>query len=931
MPLERNWRVLTRALGWSLLALPLVVGCTSEVSASCKENPENCRVEPPVERCDWPAQSGERIPMKLGGRRGVPQKEVFSSLRARVDAQCASCHVAPEARGGFQYRSDLEGLKEAAPRMALLASQGAMPPQASAEQAKDSAELACALNAWLAQGAPGQGAFDVSCETEAPADAVVVKPAVARGMTDLGHCVPNPEDAQKLGTDPEKDAFFAGLTQLPRFLSETDSDIMTFDTLKLARRGTFAFVPTYQLFSDHAKKLRLVHVPAGQAIEYDAANKRFEIPPNTRFYKTFFKEVKDAGDNVTYRRIETRLIVTRERWQDALFGTYIWNEQGTMAELHDLRYRDGSSFSDRVLVYTTDEGRGDTRNYAIPGRHRCINCHTGSEGQNFVLGFTPLELNRRARGEGGLDPAVDILADELSQVDRLIKYGVIKGLTSAAELPRLEDFKSRVTGKGYRNEHELAVQAYFIGNCSQCHNPNGFAVESNPAIADLDFSAGGILPEFPTDRLEVNKLKRYVDLRGNFEAELRSTSPASTLFQRVMRDSDEQYIHMPANVPGKDCRAALLVARWIGSLTRESDTASGLTGAELESARRARIKAADDVMWEICKNPRNVRWVSEDFTDKVPYEPRNLKWKERILPPGPYAHLMDQAITDAHEQLARKLFPTNWWLRKTGCNFEFRRDPPPELDLGSPLDRWTVNELGDPRQPWGTLYYSTPGAVVFQGVCANCHGRLGDGQSGAAKALAAFSGDRVANLVDGLFGYRSDGSRNLDMFTGSGALGDDGAARYLVFMASGGTDVKFTVPFMQAWVKYGEVDVDFSGDGDDWALWGANMLGAARGACDLIRVGRFGTGTSSEPRSNNPNAIGGTRMWTEICSLDNPLTEAVRRGDTVVKEEWLRRAEFNAGVMAYFYLRDHLSRDEPPALLRTECEKRTDTSSASQP
>ncbi|MCP3136154.1 c-type cytochrome [Pyxidicoccus xibeiensis] len=923
MSLERNWSALTQVFWWGLLALPLVVGCTSN-----DEAPPTQAVEVPV-RCDWPAQSGERVPMKRGGPRSVTRKEVFSTLRARVDAQCGTCHLTPEARGGFQYTSDAAGLKDAAPRMAALASQGAMPPQASADQAEASAGLACALNAWLAQGAPAEGAFDVSCETEAPADAVVVARDVASGMTDLGHCIPDPGETQQLGSDPEKDAWFAGLTELPRFLSETDTDIMTFDTLKLARRGTFAFVPTYQLFSDHAKKLRLVHVPAGQAIEYDAAGKRFKIPPNTRFYKTFFKAVKDASDNVTYRRIETRLIVTRERWQDTIFGTYIWNEQGTMAELHDLRYRDGSRFSDRVLVYTTDEGRGDTRNYAIPGRHRCINCHQGAEAQNFILGFTPLELNRRARGEGGLDPAVDILADELSQVDRLIKYGVIKGLSSAAELPRLEDFKSRRTDKGYRNEHELAVQAYFIGNCSQCHNPNGFAVESNPAIADLDFSAGGILPDFPTDRLEVNKLKRYVDLRGDFEQELRSTTPASSLFHRIMRDSDEQYIHMPANVPGKDCRAALVVARWIGSMKRDSD--NGLTESAQEAARRARLKVADDVMWETCKNPRNIRWVSEDFTDKVPYQPRNLKWKEKILPPGPFAHLMGYPITDRHEQLASKLFPTNWWLRKTVCGFGPRRGPPPELDRNDPLDRWAWDELGEPVQDWNTLYSSTPGAVVFQGVCANCHGRLGDGQSGAAKALAAFSGDRVANLVDGLFGYRRDGSRNFDMFTGDGALGAHGGARYLAFMASGGTDVKFTVPFMLAWVKYGEVDIDFSGDGDDWGAWGANMLGAAKGACDLIRVGRFGTGTSSEPRSNNPNAIGGVRMWTEICTLDNPLTDAVRRGDLTVKEEWLRRAEFNAGVMAYFYLRDHLSQDKPPALLRTECERRPGGSSTGQP
>jgi hypothetical protein len=90
-------------------------------------------------------------------------------------------------------------------------------------------------------------------------------------------------------------------------------------------------------------------------------------------------------------------------------------------------------------------------------------------------------------------------------------------------------------------------------------------------------------------------------------------------------------------------------------------------------------------------------------------------------------------------------------------------------------------------------------------------------------------------------------------------------------------------------------------------------------------VGRFGTGTSSEPKSGNPRAIGGATLWKDICTVDNPLTDAVRSGASPAYETWLRRAEFNAGVMAYFYLRDHLAQGRPPALLRSECHKRQAT------
>ncbi len=901
MRLERNWRARCRALWLALCALPLAVGCSSR-----EEPGPEVKVEV-VAPCHAPARSSERIPLRYVSRPSAVRKEVFSTLKARVDAQCAQCHRAPESRGGFQYVSDHAGLKETASRMAALATQGAMPPVATAEQTRDAAALGCALNAWLAQGSPESDAFDVSCEQETAAGGTPLYAAVAEGMTDLGHCIPGEEH---LGSDAAKDAYFEGLTELPRFLDETDTAITTFDTLKLARHGTFAFAPTYPLFSDHAKKLRLVHVPAGKSIEYDAATKRFRIPPNTRFYKTFFKAVTGRDGRVEYRRIETRLIVTRERWQDALFGTYLWNDAGTVAELHDLRYRDGSRFSDRVLVYTSHEGRGETRNYAIPGRHRCVNCHTGSEAQNFILGFTPLELNRRAKGEGGVDPAVDVLEDELSQVDRLIRYGVLTGLRSAAELPKLEDVKPR--GKDYRNVHELALQGYFVGNCAQCHNPNGFAVQSNPSIADLDFSAGGVLPGFDTGRMESNKQKYYADVRAgvDFERDLRATAPSSTFYQRVTQEAHEVYIHMPANVPGRDCRLVGLVAKWLGSLERPGDAA--LSTAAREAARSARVKLAEDVVWETCKDPKDVRWVSEDFTDRVPYEPRNRDWRLAIQE-GSHRHLMEYPITERHAQLAAKLFPTNFWVARPECTFEEAQ--PPE-----PVESWMVDDLGIPRQPWGELYYTTPGATVFQGICSNCHGRTADGQSGAAKALVARSGARVANLVAGFAGRGAGGESHLKPF--EDALGSHGGARYLVFMGTGGTKVEFGDAFMQAWVKYGEVDNDFSGDAVDWGRWGANMLGAARGACDLVRVGRFGTGTSAEPKSGNPRAVGGATMWKEICTVDNPLTDAVRNGASVAYETWLRRAEFNAGVMAYFYLRDYLAQGKPPVLLRSECNKR---------
>ena len=68
------------------------------------------------------------------------------------------------------------------------------------------------------------------------------------------------------------------------------------DQLRLRRvgaHGLVAFAPAYPLWSDDAGKLRYVRVPLGKSIEFDRKTQHFDIPDNTRFYKTFMKEVTD--------------------------------------------------------------------------------------------------------------------------------------------------------------------------------------------------------------------------------------------------------------------------------------------------------------------------------------------------------------------------------------------------------------------------------------------------------------------------------------------------------------------------------------------------------------------------------------------------------------------------------------------------------------
>jgi hypothetical protein len=336
-------------------------------------------------------------------------------------------------------------------------------------------QLATLLTEWIAADKPVD-AFYLNNDNEdagSSGKAYLMTPDVANAMTNIGGCLPN---KSIVATEPVKmdelDTYFAQLQALPpgqgtlaNRLGLPDrldqTDLFTLDTETLARHGVIAYAPAYPLWSDDAGKLRMVRVPRGQSIVFDKANQKLIIPTNTRFYKTFLKKITDTDGSTRYRKIETRLIVSRPDQQlpdgtcqpTALFGTYAWNEEETEALLVTDPLRNGEPFTDRLITVITDEpvaaqvrasnpanltyalqNRKAIRHYAIPGSDRCLDCHMGSPSQSFIVGFTPLQVKRRPAGEGGvIEPAA---TDELTQLQRLIDYGVISGVDSPLDSAR---------------------------------------------------------------------------------------------------------------------------------------------------------------------------------------------------------------------------------------------------------------------------------------------------------------------------------------------------------------------------------------------------------------------------------------------------------------------------------------------------------------
>jgi mono/diheme cytochrome c family protein len=410
--------------------------------------------------------------------------------------------------------------------------------------------------AWLAAKKPSdtfppQDTFILPAE-KGGKGAYPVSEDLAKSFSNLGTCLP---DAVMIGTEPVKadalDAKFAAMKRdptsasaadrigLPRTLQETD--LFSLDTGVLARTGVVAYQPTYPLWTDDAAKLRYIRVPRGESVRYEKDTKTFDIPDNTRFYKTFLKKIKTLTGEERFRKVETRVIVARKNGE-ALFGTYEWNDAENEATLLTGALKNGQPFADKVRTIVIDEAkaaevhaakeRGEIRNvtyeldqahavrrYALPSSERCIQCHMGNE--SFVLAFSPLQVHRRpcdqetldAHGvcEGGvLQPTGE---DELDQLPRLIEYGVITGMDES-DFPKLENPQGSADApRKLRNDQELVAQGYLLGNCAHCHNPIGYPTVLNPELGPLlDFlpvGEGGIY-EFPLERYSP-RIKRGVN------------------------------------------------------------------------------------------------------------------------------------------------------------------------------------------------------------------------------------------------------------------------------------------------------------------------------------------------------------------------------------------------------------------------------------
>jgi hypothetical protein len=316
----------------------------------------------------------------------------------------------------------------------------------------------------------------------------------------------------------------ASAAPLPQSLAETG---LYADAARLEiAPDLLAFSPQYPLWSDGASKRRWLMLPQGKAIDASDPD-AWVFPIGSRLWKEF---------SLQGRPVETRY---SERLADGSwrFATYIWNAEGTAAEL-------APELGRRLAVEAAPGGR-----YEIPSRGDCQACHAGAPSP--VLGFSALQLSSD-RDPGA--PHAEALPAGALDLDALVVRGLLVNLPASlqAKSPRI----------AATTAEQRAALGYLHGNCGHCHHRGAGA-----AGVPVDLVLAQSLADEAGTASVLQSLGGHARYRPRgWSGEPRLLVPGnakdSLLLQR-MRSRDPLIQMPPLGTRLADAEALALIERWI--------------------------------------------------------------------------------------------------------------------------------------------------------------------------------------------------------------------------------------------------------------------------------------------------------------------------------------------------------------------------------
>ncbi len=259
--------------------------------------------------------------------------------------------------------------------------------------------------------------------------------------------------------------------------------------------------------------------------------------------------------------------------------------------------------------------------------------------------------------------------------------------------------------------------------------------------------------------------------------------------------------------------------------------------------------------------------------------------------------------------------PFGLWQKQSGCNFSsvhlvswYDGTSGPESQRPLWMDQATGFAPSDP------VYTQTPGQAVFKMICINCHGPLADANGRLAQNLATMTGGlaQVADFRDGLFGPQaaSPDATDIHLVFGSQALPadapatwtsaseDDRAARYMAWMALGGTQVKIPPGVLQIVALTQVLDKHRQLFATQLS---ANMLSTAKGLCEALLGNQPVGGGPTQFVPTYPlhysstliHTNGDAELWLRLCTLNNPPPVHIIGADAKVDEPFTLSGAFD--------------------------------------